>query len=324
MSKTLLPVALALLVNSALPATEKKERQPNPIAPSLNQLTDKEEKAIDRIINRFILVDTGKLRGEEGKKAVRDFQGLGPDAIPALIRGLNRAAKIDASCPALTIGRKLATLLRRSNDVELLEFARENIGAGVTRTKHGGVLRDLRTVCILRKRIAATNTALAGKRGKPVRTMKVAELSGEVKRARGVRLKLLLSELSRRRGEEATTALASAAASRDGLVSRLGRLYLTSRLTRLSSTAIKQKLKDKDAEIRTSAALVVGARKYPLAEELIGLLNDKSALVRKAAHKSLVKLARGKDFGPEQDASESERRLATEKWRMYWARQSDR
>jgi hypothetical protein len=320
MSKNLLTVALVLLVTSALPADETKKRKSNPLAPSLIQLTEEEEKEIDSIIDRFILYDTGLLRGKAGKKALTAFKKLGPDAIPALIRGLNRAAKIDASCPAVTIGQKLATLLRRSNDVQLLEFARENIGSGVTRTKHGGVLRDLKTICLLRKRTAAINTARA-KRLRPFRAKTVAELVSAVEDAKGAKLKQLLAELSRRKETEATSALATAAASTDRLASRLGRLFLTSQLSRLSSTGIKEKLKDKDAEVRTAAALVVGAKKYRLPGELILLLNDPSAEVRKAAHKALVKLARGKDFGPAQDGSETERALAMEKWRGYWSNQ---
>src|SRR5207244_13235895 len=90
--------------------------------------------------------------GEDGKKAGAEFQRLGPEAIPALTRGLNRAAAIEHSCPAVTIAKKLDRMLRASNDAELLEFARENIGAGVTQSRHMGVIRDLRVVCIIRKR----------------------------------------------------------------------------------------------------------------------------------------------------------------------------
>src|SRR5262245_34426951 len=106
--RTLLLLALLVLFPSAVWADKKESRKPNPFAPSLRQLTDEEEEEIDRIIDRFIKYDTGRLPGAEGKKALAAFQKLGPDAIPGLIRGLNKAAQIDASCPALTIGKKLA------------------------------------------------------------------------------------------------------------------------------------------------------------------------------------------------------------------------
>src|SRR5207245_5092882 len=99
-------------------------------------------------IKRFIQVDIGRLKGAEAQKALADFKRLGPEASFALIRGLNRAALIEGSCPALVIGRKLETILRSTNDVELLEFARENMGAGVTKSRHLGYLRGLCAGCL--------------------------------------------------------------------------------------------------------------------------------------------------------------------------------
>src|SRR5688572_30752368 len=75
-------------------ARADEPRKPHPFAPSLPELTEEEEKKLDGIIDRFILYDIGQLRGEEGQKAVREFAKLGPEAIPALIRGINRAAAI--------------------------------------------------------------------------------------------------------------------------------------------------------------------------------------------------------------------------------------
>src|SRR5690349_1375375 len=105
MSSAMLSLALAALL-AAEPAKTEKPRPPHPFAPSLPQLTDDEEAELDRIIDRFILFDLGKLKGEEGKKALADFQKLGPDATFALIRGMNRAAAIESSCPAVVIGKK--------------------------------------------------------------------------------------------------------------------------------------------------------------------------------------------------------------------------
>ena len=126
-------------------------RPRNPFAPSLPLLTDEEEANLDRVINRLILADTGKLKGEEAKQAMAEFNKLGPEAIPALIRGVNRAAAIEHSCPVVLIAKKLGGMLGTSNDPELLEFARENIGAGVKATKHKGVLNTLRVQTVQRK-----------------------------------------------------------------------------------------------------------------------------------------------------------------------------
>src|SRR5438445_9244046 len=151
MHATLLTLTLALVYPADPPKDLETPRKPNPLAPSLRELTEEEEKALDEVIDRFIQYDSGQLKDADGKKVVRDFQKLGPDAIPALIRGLNRAARIDHSCPAVTIARKLARMFAVTEDTELLQFARENVGAGITQSRHLTVLRDLRLGCTLRR-----------------------------------------------------------------------------------------------------------------------------------------------------------------------------
>src|SRR5205823_4114541 len=82
----------------ALPAPggdAKQKRERHPFAPSLPLLTEKESEAIDKIIDRFIEVDVGKLKGKEALQATKEFQALGPPAIPNLIDGLNRAANLE-------------------------------------------------------------------------------------------------------------------------------------------------------------------------------------------------------------------------------------
>ncbi|HEY1375898.1 MAG TPA: hypothetical protein VGF55_03855 [Gemmataceae bacterium] len=163
MSATLLAAVAALLPladpqppktgtidNKSKPAADTA-RKPNPLAPSLPELSEDEEKKTDAVIDRFIDADTGKLTGPEAKKAIQDFHKLGPEATFALIRGLNKAAAIDYSCPAVTIARKLGTTLRSTTDTQLLEYARENIGAGVTRSRHMAVIKDLKVACTVRK-----------------------------------------------------------------------------------------------------------------------------------------------------------------------------
>jgi hypothetical protein len=130
--------------------TESPRKQ-SPFAPSLPELTEEEEAKLDAVIDRFIEYDTGKLTGEDGKKALAEFQKLGPDATFALIRGLNKAAQINHSCPALVIGKKLSGILKASNDRDLLDFARENIGMEVKESRHMNVLKDLKLTCSLRK-----------------------------------------------------------------------------------------------------------------------------------------------------------------------------
>src|SRR5271166_1206537 len=133
------------------PMDTKPVRKPHPFAPSLPQLTGDEEDKLDDIINRFMEADIGTLTGQEGAKATKEFKALQPEAIPALIRGLNRAAKLEHSCPATVIAKKLNSLLMASNDAKLLEFAHDEIGAGIKSSQHAAVLTQLRNNCMRRK-----------------------------------------------------------------------------------------------------------------------------------------------------------------------------
>src|SRR5579859_2435167 len=135
MISTLLTLALVLLATEP-EKTDKPPRNPIGIAPSLPALTREEEDKLDAIVNRLIDSDIGLLRGEEAKKAVKEFEALKPEAIPALIRGLNKSATMNHSCPVLLIGKKLNSLLMASNDQQLLEYARDEIGAGVGRSRY--------------------------------------------------------------------------------------------------------------------------------------------------------------------------------------------
>ena len=163
---TLLPLVLALAADpKPVPPKEPEgklstttPRKPHPLAPSLPELTEDEEKKLDAVINRFIEADTGNLTGPEAKKAIEEFKGLGPEAFFALVRGLNKAAAIDHSCPAVTIARKLTGTLRSTTDKELLQYARENIGAGVKKSKHMDVLAELKNTATARQ------NALKGRR----------------------------------------------------------------------------------------------------------------------------------------------------------------
>src|SRR4051794_19954780 len=161
MSATLL-AAIAALLPLADPQPPKTgtidnqtksdtSRKPNPLAPSLPELSEDEEKKIDAVIDRFIEADTGKLAGPDAKTAIQEFHKLGPEATFALIRGLNKAAAIDHSCPAVTIARKLNGTLKATADTQLLQFARENIEAGVEKSRHMAVINELKMTCSTRK-----------------------------------------------------------------------------------------------------------------------------------------------------------------------------
>jgi hypothetical protein len=327
MTTTLLTLTLA----AVLSGDSDKPRKPNPIAPSLPLLTEDEENKLDAIIDRFIDADIGRLRGEDYKNAMREFKKIGPDGIPALIRGLNRAAAIEGSCPAVVIAEKLSRMLSTTQDRELLEFARENIGAGVGRTRHYAVLQDLRLGCMTRKAELAragkpSSSALAKLRpaDKSLPLMSVDDLAKLAGSERGQRLKDVLTELGARNGDEALAALGIAAASYEKDVRALARDLLDKSLVRQGVRVIKEKTKDDRAEVRAAAVRVIAGKGLKMGGELIDLLDDENAGVRDAAHTALVKLSKGTDHGPAKDASAEERDESVKKWRAWWETQVKR
>jgi len=322
--------ALVSLILTVVPAADISykgtPRAPSPLASSLPLLTEAEYEEITGIIDRFILYDTGKLKGVDGRKALTDFTDLGPEAVLPLIDGFNRAANLQHSCPAVIIGKKLSRLLGASKDTELLEYARENIGAGVTATRHLGVVKDLRLGCMLRKTYVLRSAALVALSPgqQPLSTMSVGELTDAARRELGSNLKKVLGELEKRKGKEAFDTLALAAAKGDKDIQPFARSLLVRQLYRQSTKTLKERLQDDRPEVRAAAVTVVSVRKLPWGFELINMLEDSDSQVRQSVRKALVQLAGGRDFGPASAASASERAAAVSRWREWWSMRKTR
>jgi hypothetical protein len=322
-------LTLLLLLPGDKPAALDTTRKPNPFAPSLPLLTDAEEEQLDRAIDGFIRYDLGRMRADEGRQALSEFLRLGPEAIPALIRGLNRAAAIDGSCPAVTIAKKLSVMLRATKDVQLLEYARENIGAGVTHSRHMGVLRDLRITCMLRKRSLLTQQTTSLQTAAPPKDRHALSTSELVMEAAetppGPQRGQILRELDSRRPDRTATDLGALAADDSNpKVQQTAREFLRAALARLDGPTLKARLRDELSEVRAAAARVAGDRGYHFEAELIDLLNDDNGAVRQAARQALARLHRGIDFGPGPDADDAGRAAAVRQWQAWWARHNGR
>lgn len=87
-----------------------------------------QRRRLDHIVEDFIQYDIGKLRGREGLQALKKFDQLGPESIPALVRGLNRSACLRQSCPVCVIYRKLDEQLSDCDDPAMIYYAVENLG----------------------------------------------------------------------------------------------------------------------------------------------------------------------------------------------------
>jgi hypothetical protein len=296
-------------------------RPPHPFAPSLPQLTPKEEAQYEAIVDRFIQFDTGKLPGAAGKKAVEDFDQLPPEAIFVLIDGFNRTANMEASCPAVVIGKKIIRILNASDDLELLTFAKDNLGAGVTAKRHLGMLKDVQFSILLRKGTLQCRQAVASAAGsasgKSSGSMSLGQLVKAADTKKGAQLKSVLTELEKRQGPQVFQTLAIAAASPDKEIQLLGTGLLAKHATRQSDAQLKDLLKHERPEVRAAAAKEIGTRGLVLANELINLLLDNEPAVQQAARAALRQLSRGLDFGPELEASLGERETAMRRWRAW-------
>ncbi|HMF17216.1 MAG TPA: hypothetical protein VKE98_08420 [Gemmataceae bacterium] len=316
MLTSILSLALTLV-----PAQEKTPRPPHPLAPSIPLLSDKEYAEIDAIIERFIQYDVGKLKGADGRKALADFLALGHEAVFPLIDGFNRAANMEHSCPAVLIAKKLSRILGATQDVELLEYARENIGADVTAKRHINVVKDLRVSCMLRKtyvqRIQAT-ASLPGQ--KPLRSMSIDQLVGAAEKEKGPQLKMVLGELERRTGPKVIDTLVMAIAKPEKDIRATAESLLVRHFSRMSAAALKTKLQDERPEVRAAVLIVAAGRKLAWGSEFIDLVPDTDNRVSQAARRALVQLARGTDFGPEVDSSPTERSAAATRWREWWSK----
>jgi hypothetical protein len=288
-------------------------------------LKDEDYARFDGIIDRFIQYDTGKLKGAAGRKALSDFNKLGPEAVFSLIDGFNRAAKMQDSCPCVIIGRKLAKIFNASQDVDLLEFARENLGAGGIAPRHTATVKDLRVGCMVRKSLVQRSQAAAALPGqKPLRSMSTADLAAAAGKEKGANLKKVLIELEKRSGPQVLDTLAIVAAGSDNDAQPLARTLLFRNLNRHSLANLKEKLIDERAAVRATAVAVITARKLPWGLELIDRLGDEDGQVSQGARRALVQLAAGTDHGPEPTASPTEREAATSRWREWWSQRPRR
>jgi len=157
---------------------------------------------------------------------------------------------------------------------------------------------------------------------KKVRELTTKELAEAAGTEKGLRLRMVLTELGKRDGDDAINALGSAASTRELEPQKLARALLGEQLEKLDSAALKEKLKDDRIEIKLAAIRVAGNRSLRTAEALIQLLPDHDDSVRQAARNSLKRLSGDKDFGPQPDASETDRERATQEWRAWLRTQS--
>jgi HEAT repeat protein len=130
--------------------------------------------------------------------------------------------------------------------------------------------------------------------------------------------KALLDKLRDGKGAAYTDALAGAVPRLSGPVQRQARDALVQRLARMTTTTLRDKLQDEDAEVRRAAALAC-ALKDARAQvpDLIPLLRDPDPAVAAAAETALKTLT-GQDLGPGPNAGVEARLKAAGAWAAWW------
>ena len=305
---------ILLIMGQTVPITGKRE--PNPLAPSLPLLSDAEEARYDKIVNQFIKYDLGQLPGAEGLKAKNDFLKLTSESIPALFRGLQISSKLEHSCPVAMISQKLKSFLLKSEDDELLDFARDELTSALEGSRHAPLLQDMRLGVTLRRKVVLANKPAVPKW---LLSMTVAEMLKSLQEEENQQKhKLMAQELGRRGDHESLQGLGLFAVSFYPEVKEPSIKLLQEKMRKLKIGEMQEFLKDTNPLLRQKAAEAMGNLKATKgAEDLVPLLLDANGGVQKAVREALVKIASGKDFGPDDFSNSESVRKSQSEWKRW-------
>ena len=281
----------------------------------------------DQIVNAFILYDIGRLRGAEAQRAVQSFNQLtGEQAIPALVRGVNKTARMRQSCPIIVVAGKLQGLLRSTSNRGILKNAIRDLnsaGPGVFYESYVERLRELAEKKlygdkkVVQELRGGTASQLARAK-KPVDQWTYDDLKDAIYQERDSQLVRVLEQLMLRKGAEHTKALAEAISGVPEETKELARGLLAQRLARMTDRTLIAKLEDPELEVRAAAVRAIGYKGSPLYKELAAALRDEP-LVAEHARQALVKLS-GEDLGPPEGAGAMDWYRASKRWEK-WADQ---
>ena len=305
-------------MGQTVPITGKRE--PNPLAPSLPLLSEAEEARYDKIVNQFIKYDLGQLPGAEGLKAKNDFLKLTSESIPALFRGLQISSKLEHSCPVAMISQKLKSFLLKSEDDELLDFARDELTSALEGSRHAPLLQDMRLGVTMRRKVVLANKPQVPKW---LLTMSVAEMLKSLQEEENQQKhKLMAQELGRRGDHESLQGLGLFAVSFYPEVKEPSIKLLQEKMRKLKIGEMQEFLKDTNPLLRQKAAEAMGNLKATKgAEDLVPLLLDANGGVQKAAREALVKIGAGKDFGPIDFSNSESVRKSQLEWKRWLTEQ---
>ena len=94
-------------------------------------------------------------------------------------------------------------------------------------------------------------------------------------------------------------------------------------LLKLEDAVLRRRLTDANPLVRMLAVQMAGRRWLPVEKEAIALLADPNPPIRQAAWQTLVRLARGADFGPEPTATGPQIAMSRQHWNHWLSLQQD-
>ncbi len=233
----------------------------------------------DTVVERFIEFDIGRLQGEEGARARRDFDSLGVESLSALVKGFNRSAYISASCPVRVLESKLNYVLSQTNDPTSLQYVLDNVGKGVAADAvHAQILQKFRTA--LRKRVFGEEFIRDALRERGTPSMEYLSSS--------------IQELSATAPDQLNEALRS-----EQLDRRLAAVIAIS--------------------LRDTVGVMPPGQRADLAKRLIGLLADPDEPMRTETHRALLTLSFEDVRGnPDSQLVLSDPERAAKQWSIAW------
>lgn len=293
-----------------------------------------EDKDYDRIVEDFIQWDIGNVRDPQQADRIRSrFGGLKSDeAVPALVAGLNKSARMRASCPITALAGKLRGIMQASKDPQIGSYVLQNLEKREVPgyTQHINGVFDSAEQQIVRLKKGDAQSKQWAKRGEDDQQrlayspgMKLTDLPARDAGATRSRsdaaaafAKLGLAELFERLSDAKSAA---------GALDELGRRAATASDARAITDRaddITKLLKANDTTTREAAARLIGLLRVTSAvPRLIDTLEDSNAGVRSAAATALARTTR-QSFGPAEYASEAGTRAAIAKWRDWLAKQN--
>jgi hypothetical protein len=319
----------------------------------------RDDERYNALVDEFIQYDIGNIREPAAVDRIRrQFGSLKADeAVPALVRGLNRSMRMGYSCPITAISGKLMSMMQSSRNPEVGKYVLANLEqrdvgrynhhiAGVRKNAEGQMIRILgreQAERQFKRRVEEDSQRMAYVPG-----MKLTDLAPRQRPAGGPAPDKPVDDTTtsaNRTTDSPTkpTALASTAPAAE-----LGKLTIAELGERLKNKtgqarvlrelyaragdghepevaamgdAIVESLREGDENARAEAARLLGLLRLERATpQLIDAIEDASPSVRSAATTALTRVTR-QLFGPSDDATPAQRKQAVARWRTWWDKQ---